>query len=196
MATTQHQWMHAAEAADVEVAAAPTSSRARTGWRWCSSWWAPCSVRSTMLCCAKRRQGMRRSDAVGDIERCSDRCDRKSCSKLRQKGYNVPCTWRLPDHTSARRNPLHSSVVETELVVLTDVFVDDQSQKISPAQEDQLGRSKTSECLSASSRALPSARCGGCPVAGIPIPAGHRCTWCHTCPHPGPSVYLQLSDGG
>ena len=48
--------------------------------------------------------------------------------------------------------------------------------------------------LSVASIPLPSARCGGCPVAGLPVPPGHRCTWCHTIPHPGPSVFLVLEE--
>lgn len=41
-------------------------------------------------------------------------------------------------------------------------------------------------------RVLPSAP-EGCPVAGQPIPPQHRCAWCQTCEHPGPTVYLRLS---
>lgn len=178
---------------DSEVAAAKTSS-ARTGrgwWRW---WWAPCAVRSTMICCGKqKRQGMCGSEADADdgSKQRSDRCDRKSCSMRRRRSH-VFCTRSLPDHASAHKNPLHSTAADTKLVALTDVLVDEQTQKLAVKHDD----SESSDyLLTTSSRALPSARCGGCPVAGTPIPPGHRCSWCHTCPHPGPTVYLELASG-
>jgi len=177
----------AAEQGDPEVAVAVTSS-ARTGWGWWRWWWAPCAMQSTMVCCGKRHQGMRRSEASSSDEskRRSDRRDRKSCI-MRRRG--------TADHASAHKNPLHSTTMETDVVVLAEVLVDEHLQKNEAKPDDPLGRAGSSDCISTSSTVLPSARCGGCPVAGMPIPPGHCCSWCHTCPHPGPSVYLELIDG-
>lgn len=173
---------------DADSVALAATSSARTGWGWWW-WWAPCAVRSTMVCCGKWHQDMCRSEAGSSDEskRRSDRRDRKSCIMLRRRGAT--------DHSSAHENPLRSTKMETDFGVLADVLVDELSQKGKAEHEDPLGRSESFDCMSTSSTVLPSARCGGCPVAGMPIPPGHRCSWCHTCPHPGPSVHLELADG-
>jgi len=182
---------------DSEVAAT-TASSVRTGRSWWKWWWAPCSVRSRMVCCGRKQgQGMRGSepDAGDGSKRRSDRCDHMSCRMTRRRGSQVPCTRRLPDDASFHKNPLHSKQIK--VVACTDVLVDDQqSQKLAVQQIDPPSRSESSDYLGYSSGALPSARYGGCPVAGMPIPPGHRCSWCHTCAHPGPTVYLVLADGG
>ena len=187
-----------------------TSPRSWWGWRG-----IPRAMTSVLCCGDARSDGIRtESDEDGGRKRRS--CRRMSYRCCTGGRAEQPYFYPNPVHCAAAEPEL-SNLIEVlvdkrprtgesraRLPELHEQTGCDRSmQKTLPAQisaEHEIAspvhhaRADGPRRLSVASTPLPSARSGGCPVAGLPVPPGHRCTWCHTIPHPGPSVFLELDE--